>query len=214
MRGVLSIESGRARYNCYVSLFFVVISIVFGVDGFVYAGSSSRLEEATINAQRPNDVHVAANGIAVPIGRLLLIRRREAKGIGIIRFNNITKAICNRFNSANYDSYYSSENDNGYIHNSRKATFNFIAKHMWWGNQEVSCGPIRLRWLGGSLVYFYDKDRSAEGDYGIELAPTPWTELSQVNLSDSNIKWYKYQGDRPRVNIPIDNLWGNSSYAK
>jgi hypothetical protein len=44
-------------------------------------------------------------------------------------------------------------------------------------------------------------------DYGIELAPTPWTDIKELNIKDPRIKWYKYDEKRERVFIPIDKLW-------
>jgi len=44
-------------------------------------------------------------------------------------------------------------------------------------------------------------------DYGFELAPTPWTDIKDVNIKDPRIKWYKYDEKRERFFIPIDKLW-------
>ncbi len=165
--------------------------------------------EEVSRSRGPNDVHIAGNGIGMPIGRILLVRRGEETGA--IRFLRKWSVISNRFTRAEYESYCLNNQprkitDNTVIHKRDVASWNFIAKFLFWGNAEVRCGSIRMFWTGGTMVYFYRGDQYV-GDYGVEFAPTPWTDISQVNLRDARIKWYRYDVKRDRVNIPIDNLW-------
>ena len=44
-------------------------------------------------------------------------------------------------------------------------------------------------------------------DLEVRLAPTPWKEIGQVNLSDPRIKWYAYDEKREWRVIPIDKIW-------
>ena len=81
------------------------------------------------------------------------------------------------------------------------------------GNKEVRCGSIRLYWPGKSSVCFYSLNKE-EGDYGIELAPTIWSDISQVNVNDSRIKWYRYDEKREDITIPIDRLWESEKIKK
>ena len=74
------------------------------------------------------------------------------------------------------------------------------------GNKEIKCGAIQLHWSGKGWVHFYGGDQK-EGDYGIELAPTKWTNISQVNVFDPRVKWYRYDAKRQDIKIPIDRLW-------
>jgi hypothetical protein len=76
------------------------------------------------------------------------------------------------------------------------------------GNSHVKCGPFRLVWAYKKSVCFIPSGKG-EGDFGLELAPTPWTEISQVNVFDPRVKWYRYDEKRERVFIPIDKLWQN-----
>jgi hypothetical protein len=71
------------------------------------------------------------------------------------------------------------------------------------GNPFVRCGPIRLIWSIRSTLYFSE----SPGRPGVELAPTKCTEISQVNVFDSRLRWYRYDENRKDVYIPIDQLW-------
>jgi hypothetical protein len=76
------------------------------------------------------------------------------------------------------------------------------------GNGCVECGPIKLLWGYKTSVSFIPLGKGLNmRDYGIELAPTPWTDIKEVNVKDPRIKWYKYDEKRERIFIPIDKLW-------
>jgi hypothetical protein len=76
------------------------------------------------------------------------------------------------------------------------------------GNGCVECGQFKLLWSYKTAVTFIPLGKSSNiRDYGIELAPTPWTDIKELNIKDPRIKWYKYDEKRERVFIPIDKLW-------
>jgi hypothetical protein len=76
------------------------------------------------------------------------------------------------------------------------------------GNGCVECGSFKLLWSYKTGVSFIPVGKSSSArDYGIELAPTPWTDINEVNINDSRIKWYRYDDKRKRVFIPINGLW-------
>ncbi len=74
------------------------------------------------------------------------------------------------------------------------------------GDPYIECGALKLFWGGDGGVSFW-KPGQEERDYGIELAPTEWTDISQVNNSNSRIKWYRFDKSRRSKVIPIDQLW-------
>jgi len=81
------------------------------------------------------------------------------------------------------------------------------------GDAYVKCGPFRLTWTYKSFVGFMPPDKGL-GDFGFELAPTPWTDIKEVDIKDPRVKWYRYDKNRERVFIHIDNLWGKSPPKK
>jgi hypothetical protein len=81
-------------------------------------------------------------------------------------------------------------------------------------NKEIKCGPIKLFWHKG-WVYFYDVGRPNAADSIInEMAPTKWTDISQVNVFDPRLKWYRNDGYRKDVYIPTDQLWEDEKDKK
>ena len=74
------------------------------------------------------------------------------------------------------------------------------------GNMNIRCGPIDLFWVGEGWIKFFGQNQN-EGDYGIELAPTKWTNLHQINVFDKRLTWYRYDPERAKMEIPINELW-------
>ena len=75
------------------------------------------------------------------------------------------------------------------------------------GDSYVKCGPYKLVWRYRNRVCFIPSGESSLRDFGFEIAPTPWADISQVNVFDSRVKWYRYDENRERLFIPIDGLW-------
>ena len=170
-----------------------------------------------IGTRGANEVHIAPNGIAMPLGRILLVRKNS--DYCAIKFSKFWsgKTLDDRY--ATYEAYYQDDKTGAFSNKNVKfskeelhwpKTSFWLLGHPWaFGvKDEIQCGPIRLWWTGLGSAYFF-KHGLRQGDYGIELTPTPWTDISQVNVFESRIKWYRYDETRKRVNIPIDQLWSD-----
>lgn len=171
----------------------------------------------------PNDVHIGKTAIVMPLGKILLVRRDSAYcAIKFIKFwsENTSEAgtvfvASGSDEYAIYDSYYQGDNTGDFSKKDvqfKKEKLSFpkprgIGRLAFsFGNKEIKCGNIGLLWSGKGSVHFYGEGQK-QGDYGIELAPTEWTDISQVNVFDPRLKWYRYDENRKRVNIPVDQLW-------
>lgn len=76
------------------------------------------------------------------------------------------------------------------------------------GNGSVECGQFKLLWSYKTGVAFIPLGKgSSMRDYGIELAPMPWTEIKEISINDPRIRWYRYDDKRKTTFIPFDNLW-------
>jgi hypothetical protein len=73
------------------------------------------------------------------------------------------------------------------------------------GNTYVICGSYKLGWRYKTFISDIPYKKHPK-DYGFELAPTPWTDIKEVNVKDPRIKWYRYER-RKTIFIPIDKLW-------
>ncbi len=74
------------------------------------------------------------------------------------------------------------------------------------GNMNIKCGLFDIHWFGEGWISFYGENQK-EGDYGIEMSPTKWTDISEVNVYDPRLKWYRYDPKRTNVEIPVEDLW-------
>lgn len=160
-----------------------------------------------------NEVHIGKTAIVMPSGRILIVRHDTR--YCAIKFTKFWTGNTKDDFYANYESYCQEDNSsdfskNNVLLNKEKLSFptpRGIGRFSFsLGNKEINCGSIKLFWSGDGAVHFYGLNQK-QGDYGIELAPTPWTDISQVNVSDPRVKWYRYDDGRRRENIPIDELW-------
>ena len=171
-----------------------------------------------------NEEHflLAPNVIAMPLGKILLVRNHF--DYGAIRFSRFWVGNSQDDQYASYEAYYQGDktgdfsNKNvtftkGDLHDS-KPSFSIFGHPIAFGQKvEIRCGPIRLLWSGMGTVYFFGS-RQTDGDYGIELALTKWTDISQVNVFDPRLEWYRYNEKRKVTVIPVDQLWRDEEDKK
>ncbi len=179
------------------------------------SGMAASKKGEDIRPPRQNEVHIDANGVMMPLGRILLVRKdSDYCAIKFIKFWT-GKTEDDRY--ATYEAYYQGDKTADFNNKNvtfkreelyaPKPSFSFFGHPFAFGaKKEVRCGPIKLWWTGFGSVYFF-KRYQREGEYGIEFAPTKWTDISQVNVFDHRLKWYRYDENRKRVNIPVDQLW-------
>jgi hypothetical protein len=56
------------------------------------------------------------------------------------------------------------------------------------------CGRMKIKWFYASGVSFDD----------LELAPTPWTSITDVNVHDTRLQWFRKDAKRKKIKVPID----------
>jgi len=160
-----------------------------------------------------SEVIITPVAVKIPIGRILLVRKSSE--YCAVRFERFWTGKTSQDLFAAYESYYQGDKMGDFSNKNvehRKAELSFpkprgIGRFAFsFGNKDVQCGPIKLFWFGQGWTYFYGSSQE-EGDYGIELASTKWTEISEVNVFDSRIRWYRYDAKREDMKIPVDRLW-------
>lgn len=167
-----------------------------------------------------NEIIVTPVAVKIPVGRILIVRKNLE--YCVLRFTKIWAGKTEEDWYASYESYYQGDKTGDFSKTSvqlRKYELSSprprgIGRLAFsFGDKDVKCGPFKLFWFGQSWVYFFSSDQK-EGDYGIELAPTKWTDISQVNVFDPRVKWYRYDAKRQDIKIPIDRLWDDKESGR
>lgn len=184
---------------------------------FLIVSSQMMVEKMPASADNElasaEDVCIAPNSIRIPTGLLLLVRRH--KDYGAIKFTEYWTGKTLEDEYATYESYFQGDTTGNFTNQnvqfrrgelSRPRLRGFGRFSFSSGNTDIQCGPIKLLWSGKGWVYFFSSNQD-QGEYGIKLAPTNWTDISQVNVFDSRLRWYQYDQNRERERIPIHMLW-------
>lgn len=164
-----------------------------------------------------NDVLVGGNGVEVPLGRILLIRNNS--NYCALKFKKYWSNSNGKEIHASYESYYPEEGGEDFTIKMHKATENSVylmsaqeesnpVKRP--DNEQIKCGPTSLYWEGNGFVSFFYNGWDHDYPYfryPVELAPTPWTDFSQINVHDIRLKWYKNDFNRKNVYVPENKLW-------
>jgi hypothetical protein len=163
-----------------------------------------------------DDVRIVYSGAYMPRGRFLLIRKKdEACAITFTRFWN-EKQGSKKEKHAAYISYYQNDGSGNFLSQNVKITegqSSHLPNRGWcrlftWqsGITCVKCGPLKFGWGDYSFVGAFEEG-DYSGNYRFEFAPTPLENITDVNVSDKPIKWYRYEKGRRGIDIPIDKLW-------
>ena len=160
-----------------------------------------------------HEVEVTSICVVMPVGRVLLIGRNDF--VGAVKFLH---------NEERPDGTYSKYE----FFEFEKSGFRKIGEEelllknpsdgkgiFFHGSPSKLAGPpLKLRnfslfahagGLSHSTVYFWSKPNKV--DHKVRMAPTPWKEIGEVNLSDSRIKWFTYNDKESSKVIPIDKIW-------
>jgi len=170
----------------------------------------------------PNEVHIGPNALVMPLGKIVLVRRGSE--YCAVKFTEAWAGKTVEDQYAKYESYYQDDGTGDFFNKNVQFRKDQLCDRRFIGfmrfgfragfeNLEMKCGPIRLFWSAEGSVHFRGLGQK-DGDYGIELAPTQWTDISQVNVFDPRLKWYRYDEKRRRINILIDQLWEDKEEEK
>jgi len=156
-------------------------------------------------------VGIASDCLVMPVGRVLLIGRDN--------FVEAVKFLQNeeRPDGSRYSKYEYFEYENGFkkIGEGEISFKPSSGKGIFFHESPYKLGgPLKLRNFslfavaGGkehSTVYFWSKPNKV--DHKVRMAPTPWKEIGEVNLSDPRIKWFSYDKEGEWKVIPIEKIW-------
>lgn len=174
----------------------------------------------------PNDVLIGGTGIQMPLGRIMLIR--QGTNYCALKFTQRGPGQLEGDANAKYASYGRYET---YFQGDGTGDFSGTNLQYWedelilpvprgfgrivhafGAKHDIRCGPIILDGDPNNVSFYapgqYAKLKAIR-EYNIELAPTPWTSICEINVHDRRIIWYRYDydGKRRLKTIPIDRLW-------
>jgi len=197
------------------------------------ACSSNPPSKAQAAPAEPRDPYTTAaihsRGIASPVGRLALLRKGTA--VCAVRFTSFQRErdasapLPSQFGeevmSAEYDWYLLPNKNHGFTERAVKSGHEVLTLKQNTGigrfsfrrgTRVVRCGSMELgwgypNWL--SLVVVSDDKLRWNG---IEIAPTAWQHIGQVNVADPSLRWYRHdeaQPDAPPLTeVPATDLPG------
>jgi len=157
-------------------------------------------------------VRIDSDCIVMPLGRVLLISRDNF--MGAVRFLHTEER-----SDGTYTKYEYFEYEKGGARKVREGELSFkpsSGKGIFFHESpnKLAGPPLKLRDFslfaeaGGtdhSTVYF--SDARNKPDLKVRMAPTPWKDISEVNLTNPRIRWFAYDDKESRKVIPIDKIW-------
>jgi hypothetical protein len=165
-----------------------------------------------------DEVGLSPNAIRVPAESILLVRKKTE--YCAIKFTKFWTGETLEDEYATYESYYQGDKTGNFTNKNVKFKKGELSRprlrgigrlSFSFGNTDIECGSIKHFWSGKGWVYFFNSKQN-QGDYGIELSPTKWTDISRVNVFDTRLRWYRYDPDRQREKFPIDRLWDDIKF--
>ncbi len=171
---------------------------------------------------RDDEVIIRDLGVVMPLGRIVLVRKGAE--YCAIKF---TQAWTDKTEDDRYaicESYYQGDGTGDFLNkNAQFSKQKLVLRRLipvirypaGCENLNIKCGSLKLGWYGNGSVLFYElKDHGTDADYGIELAPTKWTDIYQVNVFDPRLKWFRYYGGQWDTKLPLDQLWEDGEDQK
>ena len=189
------------------------------------AGSIAEAEKVEEKAHLGARIYGTAAG--APLGRLLLMRKDgNACAIRFTQFrrgNDSKPQTRFRTNEetryAEYDWYFLAGKGkdrlrqritSGHESLSYKPIVGYGHLRIQRGNVTVKCGSLHATWAYPVSVSLLEPNGRFESN-GIEVAPTQWVDVQDVNLSAPGLVWYRYSEARDLAYIPLEDLPGRPS---
>jgi hypothetical protein len=203
-----------------------LLSAIMGATCINSIADSSQLQRNNLEYYSQVD----KGGVSVPIGYILLIRKDKyacairftdykiaGSGYGIgYTGNNSASELNTHFAShsyAEYDYFYQDDGSGSFknenVNAGRAKLGNFSGAELLPDKDDmnlVKCGQLIFRWNGEVGVSF--NIEPGVNDKDVVLAATKWRKVSEININDPRIKWYRFD-NAPKYSkiIPVEDLW-------
>jgi hypothetical protein len=169
------------------------------------------------NSGKQENIKIYSNVIVMPANRFVLVR--DNNKYCAIKFLRFWKSKKSNRDFAEYIRYYQQNVIDLFTEATSKQdilkrprTFGIGRLQIGFDkNMEIDCQEIKLFWGSNGSVYFHSFTQKGGEDYGIEIAPTIWKKINDIDISDKRIKWYKFDKDRKEKNVMINELWNSDN---
>jgi len=191
-----SIDAGNKVASTY-------LTILYSIPIFVWLAVSSNMtaqgtlapycEEGTVE-----DCYIVGpSAVRVPPGYFLLIRK--GMDVGAIRFMEFRKGHDNLIGSAKYESYFLTQGKGSFSDSAAILKSGSVTTKMLSGFGRLSFGGGRRKLRIGNWTFTYRfptwvsmyPDGEVEQDFGYEFAPTSAEEVSQIDVTNNRLRWYR-----------------------
>ncbi len=153
----------------------------------------------------PEEVLIGRTSLSMPLGRILLVRKGSE--YLAVKFTNTWLGETKYDHYTAYEFHYQGDGSGDFSKDTVESGTGelFFPKVRGWmgipiisgAKDTIRCGGIKIKWFYIATVDFLKN----------ELAPTPWTSITQVNVHDHRIQWYQKDSKRKKRTIHIDRLW-------
>ena len=151
--------------------------------------------------------------IVMPVGRVLLINRENF--MGAVKFFQNEERPDGTYSKYEYFEYETSgfkKAKEGEVLLRKPSSGKGMFFHH--GPYEMAGPPLKLKNFslfahaaGTDHATVYFSNARYKPDSKVRMAPTPWKDISEVNLSDPRIRWFSYGNQESRKLIQIDKIW-------
>lgn len=179
----------------------------------------SDFEIMTIEKSHNDEVGISDTTIVAPIGYFIIIKKNDK--YCALKIHEYGKHRTKYYDSyVKYD-YYQSDSSGNFFKKNSKNGYGISSRCMLpiYGrlsfnlcNEDMLCGDIHLRWIMNNSISLenssYDEKYKKSSNDGVEIAPTKWKTIKEVDVFFEKLKWFKYDTSRKKgFIIPVDSLW-------
>ncbi len=184
-----------------MSIFFLLLAILITA-----ANAEQKLSK--------DEVGIASSCVVMPVGRVLLISRENFVGaVKFLQNDERSDGIYSKYEYFEYEKGRFKKVRESEV--SLKKSSNNRGGIFFHGSPtELAGPPLKLRDFslfaeagGPDHATIYFANARYRPDLKVRMAPTPWKDISEVNLTDPRIRWFTYDKKESRKVIPIDKIW-------
>lgn len=172
-------------------------AIIMSLSLFLMCASNEKAPSGgEIVPPNPRETYgVSSSNLCIPTGLVCLVRRGDQRAA--IRFIEVRRLKEQGTGYATYE-YYPDDRHGNFTDAAKR--IDTVSVLGWGGFHPLSyqkgdaklhAGPITLEYNFPTCISFTPYGRSP-GDYGVEIAPTRWTNIQQVNANDPTLRWFRY----------------------